>query len=42
MFHILLMYGEHYQGIGASTDGMWEDPSRALGMQVAQESPDYL
>lgn len=31
MFHILLMYA----------DGTWEDPSKALGMEVAQESPDY-
>lgn len=42
MYHILVMYGEagFYSGIGASADGQWEDPSKALGMEVMAENPD--
>jgi hypothetical protein len=43
MFHILLMYScfGAYSGIGASADGMWEDPSKALGMGAVQENPNH-
>jgi hypothetical protein len=43
MFHILVMYSGigAYYGIGASESGLWEDPSKALGMESIQENPDH-